>query len=315
MTLRLPDHWLWDFWFAVSGDEVHVFYLQAPRRLGDPELRHRNARIGHAVSRDLRSWEVLPNPIDPGPPGSFDDLATWTGCVVSVEDRWYLYYTGRSTVDERQRVGVAVSDDLLTWEKREQAFASDPRWYEANDWRDPWAVRGDDGTWHMLLCARGVEGPADGRGVIGHATADGPLDWKAGPPLSAPGEFSQLEVPQLLRLGDRWRIAFCAGAGDHSAARLARPGTVAEGGTHLLVADRPDEPFGDYRPDGDRFLLGDPACRYYAGRFLRHAGRWHFFAWHQYDADGSFVGELSDPFGVEITASGAVRVAPPETHR
>jgi beta-fructofuranosidase len=36
VSLRLPDHWLWDFWFAVDGDDVHVFYLQAPRALGDP---------------------------------------------------------------------------------------------------------------------------------------------------------------------------------------------------------------------------------------------------------------------------------------
>ena len=50
-----PDHWLWDFWFARDGDDVHVFYLQAPRSLGDPELRHHNATIGHAVSRDLRT--------------------------------------------------------------------------------------------------------------------------------------------------------------------------------------------------------------------------------------------------------------------
>lgn len=65
MSLRLPDHWPWDFWFAVDGEDVHVFFLHAPRSVGDPELRHRNARIGHAVSRDLHHWEPLPNPSVP----------------------------------------------------------------------------------------------------------------------------------------------------------------------------------------------------------------------------------------------------------
>ncbi len=55
MALRLPEHWLWDFWFAQDGDDVHLFHLQAPRSLGDPALRHANATIGHAVSRDLRT--------------------------------------------------------------------------------------------------------------------------------------------------------------------------------------------------------------------------------------------------------------------
>ena len=43
MTLRLPDKWVWDFWLARDGTDYHAFYLQAPRALGDPELRHLNA--------------------------------------------------------------------------------------------------------------------------------------------------------------------------------------------------------------------------------------------------------------------------------
>src|SRR5690606_19339933 len=46
MPLALPDRWVWDFWFAHDGDDVHVFYLQAPRALGDPDRRHHNATIG-----------------------------------------------------------------------------------------------------------------------------------------------------------------------------------------------------------------------------------------------------------------------------
>ena len=59
MTLRLPDHWVWDAWYAVDGDVVHAYFLHAPRSLGDPDRRHFRARVGHAVSRDLVRWEVL----------------------------------------------------------------------------------------------------------------------------------------------------------------------------------------------------------------------------------------------------------------
>jgi hypothetical protein len=45
MSLRLDDYWIWDFWFAQDGPDTHVFFLHAPRALGDPELRHRAAQI------------------------------------------------------------------------------------------------------------------------------------------------------------------------------------------------------------------------------------------------------------------------------
>lgn len=317
MSLRLDRHWLWDFWFAVDGEDVHVFFLHAPRSLGDPELRHRNARIGHAISRDLRHWEPLPRPFDPGEPGAFDDLATWTGSVLHHDGRWYQYYTAISSREDGavQRIGVATSDDLLTWTKQDLVFEADARWYEkrghgdpvaSEAWRDPWVfVDEDTSTLRMLICARSPDGPPDGRGVIGYATADDPLSWKAGPPVSEPGEFGQLEVPQLVHLGGRWRILFCAGPGDHSAARLARPGLVREGGTHELVADAKA---GPYRLDSDRFLVGDPAGRLYAGRLLEHQGRWHFFAWHQYDEHGGFAGELSDPMPVRVRADGGLEI-------
>lgn len=311
MPLRLPAHWIWDFWFAQDGDDVHVFFLHAPRSLGDPELRHRNARIGHAVSRDLRTWRLLPQPIDVGAPGEFDDLATWTGSVLHADGRWHLFYTGISTSDDGkvQRIGSATSDDLVTWRKTGVVLEADPRHYERlhdgvreEAWRDPWVFHdADTGRFHMLVTARATHGPLDGRGVIGHATSHDLRTWHAEPPLSEPGEFYHLEVPQLVHLGDSWRIFFCAMPGDHSSARLARPGVSAEGGTHYL---RSDEKLGPYTVAGDRFLVGGPDTRYYAGRLLAHRGRWHFFAWENRGPDGEFVGRLTDPMPVLLPADG-----------
>ncbi|MFF2945761.1 hypothetical protein ACFVSQ_38625 [Streptomyces niveus] len=45
MTFRLDHAWVWDFWFADDGDTFHMFYLHAPKSLGDPELRHVNDRL------------------------------------------------------------------------------------------------------------------------------------------------------------------------------------------------------------------------------------------------------------------------------
>jgi len=52
-VLTLADRWVWDSWVADDVDDYHLFYLQAPRVLGDAGLRHVNATVGHARSRDL----------------------------------------------------------------------------------------------------------------------------------------------------------------------------------------------------------------------------------------------------------------------
>jgi hypothetical protein len=68
---------------------------KAPRRLGDPELRHLNVAIGHATSADLICWTAAADVLFPAARPAFDDLATWTGSVVRGPDgRWFMFYTG-----------------------------------------------------------------------------------------------------------------------------------------------------------------------------------------------------------------------------
>jgi beta-fructofuranosidase len=311
MTLRLESHWMWDFWFARDGDDVHVFYLQAPRSLGDPDLRHRNATIGHAVSTDLRRWRVLPDALGSGPAGDFDDMATWTGSVLGHDGRWHMFYSGISHAEdgEVQRIGLATSDDLVRWERHGVLLEADPRWYERESWRDPWVDRDGDG-FQMLICARAREGPADERGVIGQARSRDLRHWEIGPPLSEPGEFRQLEVPQRLHVGGAWRILFCAMQHDHGAARRERAGFVAHCGTHYLTAG---DKQGPYALDRDDFLVGDPDLgRHYAGRMIRHGGAWQFLAWRMHGPDGVFLGELSDPMPVRADADGSLSVQVPQ---
>lgn len=315
MSLRLPDHWIWDFWFAQAGSDVHVFFLHAPRDVGHHDLRHSHARIGHAVSRDLRTWDVLPTALIPGPPGAFDDLATWTGCTLKADGRWHMFYTGISTREAGavQRIGWATSNDLVRWEKHGVLLEADARWYQRlgpdapeTAWRDPWVCWDDDSRrFHMLVTARANRGPSDGRGVIGHAWSADLRTWRAGPPLSEPGEFSQLEVPQLVHLGGVWRILFSARPDDHSAERLARPGVIAEGGTHYLVSS---EKFGRYKLDRDAFLVGDPVSRYYGGRIIQRDGDRFFIAWRDNGGDGRFLGELSDPMPLTVRPDGSLSV-------
>lgn len=318
MTLRLPDRWLWDFWFAHDGPDTHVFYLQAPRSLVREERRHWNASIGHAVSHDLRTWEVLPDALHPSPAdsGAWDDYTTWTGSVLQHAGCWYLFYTGTRRAEEGliQRIGLATSYDLLHWQKHPASplIEADPTWYELLDrnlwfdqaWRDPHVFQDPDrGDFHALITARANYGPTDGRGVIGHAISQDLIHWQVQPPVTEPGDFGYMEVPQWVKIAGRCYLIYSAPANFHSA-RRQRTGRQPATGTFYLVSD---SLLGPYRSLDDDLLLGDPVGSHYSGKLVKAPdGRWQFLAFRLFEPDGEFVGVLSDPMPVTIGPNGTL---------
>jgi beta-fructofuranosidase len=314
LALRLPDKWVWDFWFARTGDDLHLFYLQAPRSLGDPQLRHRNASIGHATSRDLKRWQVLPDALAPGPQGSWDDLATWTGSVIERDGGWHMLYTGtnRSESGLIQRIGLAVSDDLERWEKHpgNPVIEADGRWYELLDrdrwrdqsWRDPWLYdHGRDGTVHALITARARTGSPDGAGVIAQARSNDLTTWEVLPPLTEPGDFAQVECPQLVSAGGRHHILFSCLAEDHSTGRVSRTGREGVTGTFVFHSDHLDGPFTATTSP----IAGPELGPVYAGRLVPHEGDWRFMAFRG-AGDHGFIGELTEPVPVRFDTTGAI---------
>ena len=297
MALRLADKWVWDSWLADTGSEFHLFFLQAPRSLGDQMERHWHATVGHAVSTDLREWEVLPDVLGPGAAGSWESMAIWTGSVIEHEGTWHWLYTGGRAVPGGvdQRIGLATSTDLSTWVRhpRNPLIELDPRWYErlAHDaWRDPWIVRDPDGDgFHALITARANHGPEDARGVIGHAWSPDLVSWEVRPPLSEPGDFGHLEVPQVEIVAGTPVLTFSVAFDRFPLARRAR---------------RPDEETGTYLAIGQS-LLGPwdiagarrlPVPDLYAARLIRdRAGEWQLLGFRDGSSRGAFVGEIIDP--------------------
>jgi beta-fructofuranosidase len=321
MTLRLTDRWVWDFWLAQDGPDYHAFYLQAPRSLRDAELRHWNASIGHAVSQDLRDWQVLPDALRPSPDGSdaFDTYTTWTGSVIQHEGVWYLFYTGGRKSEEGlvQRIGLATSTDLVRWEKHPEnpLIVADPRWYELLDldawhdqaWRDPWVFRHPEhGDFHALITARVNHGPPDGRGVIAHSRSEDLIHWEVLPPVTEPGDFGHIEVPQLANVRGRYYLLFSAQASVHSTRWGRRTGHQPLTGVRYLMAD---DPLGPFRFIGDDLLAGDEIGSLYAGKLVRDSeGRWVMLATRMHAPDGNFVGELSNPMRVAVSETGSLSV-------
>ncbi|MFD5112802.1 glycosyl hydrolase family 32 [Streptomyces sp. NPDC058391] len=305
MTFRLDHAWVWDFWFADDGDTFHLYYLHAPKSLGDPELRHRNARIGHATSANLIDWRDHGPVFGPGEPGAFDETATWTGSVLRGPDGvWRMFYTGARFLDTGgniESIGVAVSADLYTWTKQPGPIAeADGRWYEKladstwpeEAWRDPWVFPDPAGDgWHMLITARANHGPADDRGVIGHATSPDLQVWTVRPPLSRVGAgFAHLEVPQIATVDSETVLLFSCDTPRLSAARRKADRV---GGVWSVPAPAI---LGPYPVEEARLVIDES---FYSGRLIKdRTGRTVMLAFHNSDADAGFPGSVSDPIHV-----------------
>lgn len=298
MTLRLPDKWVWDSWFVRDGDTFHAFYLHASRALGNPDLRHIHPIVGHATSSDLVNWTVQRDAIIVSEPPAWDDFTTWTGSIVRDDEGvWWMFYTGtpRPDGERRQLIGAARSTDLMVWEKvpGNPLVEADPRWYETTEvdghqsWRDPWVFRFPDSTtWHMLVTARSNHGPADDRGVMGHATSEDLINWTVQPPLSAPGSgFHHLEVFQFEIVDGVPIILFCC---DRDKLRGDR--AVSEDGVFACVVN-PDLSDIDFR---NSTLIDETI---YASRLVHTDDGWMLIGFVNHP-DGEFVGELCDPIPV-----------------
>jgi beta-fructofuranosidase len=292
VSFDLADAYVWDFW-TVYGERSrrhHLFFLHAPRSLGDPELRHRNARVGHAVSDDLVYWERFDDPLPA--PAAFDDLAQWTGCVVRGPAAWWLFTTGVSTSDDGgiQRIGSATAPDLVEWKRTGLVLEADPRWYQVDPvrmaWRDPWVVRDDEGLWHLYVSARDASG-ASGCGVVGHATSHDLLRWQVQPPLSTPtGFFECLEVIQVVQVEGRWVLLF-------SCLSPEMPGAAAgSGGVWSVPVDGPGAPVDV----ASAVRVTDE--RLYVGKVVHDLGTPYLLAFRNVDARGDFVGGVIDPVPV-----------------
>ena len=314
--LALEHKWIWDFWIVRDGLEWKMLFLHAPKSLADPEMRHWNVTMGHAVSRDLRNWTYLGEAFAPTASPGWDDFTTWTGSVVREPGGpWHLFYTGTSRLENglKQRIGRATSGDFLNWKRSGPPVVDlDPGIYEEHipgRWhdramRDPWVIRDPDGDgWIMYFTARspGIE-EANDAGCIGFARSADLRSWTLHPPVHV-GGFGQLETPQVLRIGSRWYCLFSTAAGHWSGWYRRRHPGMAVTGTHYLVADSCTGPWRI--ADGEFFDGALPPDRY-CGKIIDADEGLVFMGFLHDDRDGRFIGAISDPVPLSVLDDGRI---------
>ena len=216
----------------------HLFHLVLPN----------HDYVAHAVSSDCFNWRRVENALFIGDPGSWDDSMLWTVHVSrdpQQPHRWRMFYTGLSRRDlgHKQRIGMAVSDDLYRWKKApvnwkdlrtalpynlpgrppQPPFDFDPdscfplsarsEFYESNiregrhwvSWRDPFYFRDGDRGW-LLVAGRVNHGPVIRRGCVAVLEETEPGKFETRPPLHHPGVYDDVEVPNLFRIDDDYYL-------------------------------------------------------------------------------------------------------------
>lgn len=316
MTLKLEDKWVWDLWLAPEKVEGkwHIFFLQAPRSLINPDLRHANATVGHAISSDLIDWQYVGTALEPGEFGSWDDRAIWTGSIIKSDaGLWHMFYTGTNKSTENgfvQRIGVATSTDLMKWQKKQGCVTqADERWYERaaqvqletkegeagwyeEAWRDPWVFKDSlSNEWVMLITARSNSGTYDSRGTIGIAKSRDLLNWQVCEPLKVESEFGHFEVPQLMHTTEsELVISFCLASNNHAATRIAK-GERAWTGNGIMRSSSFD---GIWKVENEPFLE-EP---HYAARVIQDGHNLLAIAWLNFLGE-DFQGYIDNPIDVK----------------
>jgi len=245
--------------FFWRGD-YHLFYLKASR----PPARSGAAFTpwAHIVSRNLVDWNEMPLALTPGDADAPDANGCWTGSVIrrEREDIFHIFYTGHApgSAHGPQTICHAISFDLLKWEKdhRNPVLSPDRRWYERDDWRDPFVFwNGVERCYWMLIAARELGAPTPRAGCIALAKSDDLEKWETYPPLWSPHIVHAPECPDMFPLGDRWYMLFSTNE------------------TRYRVGLSPAGPWGVPSPES----LDGP--RFYAAKTLSDGRRRLLFGW------------------------------------
>ena len=196
-----------DITIYIHNGEYHLFHLIIPN----------HDYIAHAISNDGLAWRRTKNAIFVGDPGEWDDDMLWTMHVFAKDESFYMYYTGlqREHKGVNSKIGLAMSDDLIHWNKikneglpieiRNEIYESvddNPRGWLS--FRDPFyfEYKGRD---NILFCGRKNFGPISRRGCVGLLQIEnGKYIFKES--LIYPMVYDDVECPCIFELNETFYI-------------------------------------------------------------------------------------------------------------
>ncbi len=251
-----------EFALVFSNGLFHMFYMRH-NMSGVEDSTERD--IGHAVSVDMVAWTQL-SPVLPIRPDKWDNLHVWSPTMIEQDGTWYMFYTGVTAVPgaggELQRIGVATSTDLFSWQRYDQpAFSgtmvpwafSDSSTYAGCQFRDPFVMRDPARPGKWLLYYVATPASALDQIIVGVAQNDGGLTpWSDLMPLwatDAAHYWGWSESPFLHPHGGLWYLFVTTNSGHPIGIRYATSPTADSlhwSGKYRLYDMAEKNPVSDY---------------------------------------------------------------------
>lgn len=189
--------------------EDGVYYIYYLKDGGDSY----NHSIYLATTTDFVTYTEIDEPVLEASRSGGQDSWIGTGSVVKVDDTYYLFYTGHnsaSNMEFKEKIMVAKSDNLYSFEKVEGWYINPPAEIrQKNDFRDPQCYYNPEtGLIEMTITAS-----QDGTARILKYTLTKDLaesHYDGVIFTNSVGKFWNLECTDTFKMGDIWYVTYSA---------------------------------------------------------------------------------------------------------
>ena len=193
---RPKGAWVGDPMPFYDNGKFYIYYLHDTRPAGNtfhPWFL--------ATSSDFFTYEDKGEVIACGEDNSQED-ALGTGSIIKNGNTYYAFYTGHNgNLDPKEKIFLATSTDLVTWEKKGVILQAPDKDYDRNEFRDPFVFK-DGAIFRMLVTTRGYVAAAnDWQAVIANYTSSDLVHWQLQDPYYYNGERI-LECPDVFTMGE-----------------------------------------------------------------------------------------------------------------
>lgn len=308
---------VWDSWCVEKDGVFYLIHLKG--LLGDKNYDQEKEAVrgyGVATSGDLLHWEEqneILNAADSNSEYVVD--FHYTGSAIIHEGRCYVFFTMRKWGG--QRVGVAWSDDMVTWTEYtgNPVLVPDPQWFigfnSANygqstslvwtdqiDCRDFLVIKDPDGEGFIGYFVASAEGIYENSpvAVIGIARSNDLLNWTQSGIVYTPTGVSMPEMVDVFKIGNKWYMTLTTGKDNGGIDMFSDP--YISRAQMYAVADSPDGPFVE--DPTDNVVIGGQYSSGYSSRTIEVDGKRYMM----YVDNGT----ISLPKEVRVNEKGQLRV-------
>lgn len=313
-----PENYsVWDSWCVEKDGTYYLIHLKGLLN-GTTYDQSKEAVRGYGVatSKDLLHWEEQTEILNAG--ASKSEYVVdfhYTGSAIVHEGRCYVFFTMRKWGG--QRIGVAWSDDMVTWteyggnpviEPDKKWFigfhstnygqSSSTVWTDTIDCRDFLVIKDPSGTGFIGYFVASAEGIYENSpvAVIGMARSEDLLHWTQTGIVYTPAGISMPEMVDVFPIGNKWYMTLTTGKNNGGIDLFSDP--YISRAQIYAVADRPEGPFVE--DFSDNVVIGGQYASGYSSRTIEEKGKRYMM----YVDNGT----LSLPKEVRLNEQGKLRV-------